>query len=119
MLRSLSPRLGHILIALPPALVVGLGSGTTSAAGGEDAQPPAGRPICPPGGPPLGLYDGEPRASTILFANFDGAQLTSGTDNAPSGKTQISSCAGNLAAYGSGSKRGAAFQAFQFYEAAF
>ena len=55
--------------------------------------------------PPLAAGEG------IVFVNFDGAQLTSGFDNARQNVTQINNLAGSFAAYGDGSKREAVMQA--------
>jgi MYXO-CTERM domain-containing protein len=110
----------HAVLALVPALVVGLGSTTAWA---EDGIPtpdtPTGILVCPPEGNPLSVYDGEPRVSETIFANYDGAQLSSGQDNAPNNTTEFSPCAGNMPAYGEGSKRTASFQALVAHYAPF
>ncbi len=56
--------------------------------------------------------DPKPQASQgRIFINFDGANLSSGWDNATTNTTQINECAGNFAAYGNGAKRDAVIQA--------
>jgi MYXO-CTERM domain-containing protein len=113
MLRTARPTFAGIIVPLLPALVVGLGTSTALAEEPDeprDPDTPTGYLACPPEGPPLAIYDGEPRASEAIFANYDGAQLSSGQDNAPNNTTQLSACSGNLAAYGQGSKRTASFQ---------
>jgi MYXO-CTERM domain-containing protein len=47
----------------------------------------------------------------VIFVNFDGAQLTAGSDNSKTNTTQISQLAGSFAAYGNGAKREAVMQA--------
>jgi len=89
------------------AALLGLGSRTVLAEEPDDTR----LQICPPGGPRLSEYDGVPRVSEMMFINFDGGQMTSGMDHAPSNTTQISECVGSFAAYGGGSKRDATFQA--------
>lgn len=125
MLRTTRPTFAGILASMLPALVVGLGGSTALANDNDgDESPTAGDTspdvprgpddpylLCPPGGPPLSIYDGEPRVSNTIFANFDGATLSSGQDHAPSNTTQISECTGSFAAYGGGSKQSASFQA--------
>lgn len=48
-----------------------------------------------------------------IFVNFEGAVLSSGSDDAQNNVTQISNLAGNFAAYGEGAKREAVMQALQ------
>ena len=47
----------------------------------------------------------------VVFVNFDGAQLTPGSDDAKSNVTQITNLAGSFAPYGEGTKREAVMQA--------
>jgi MYXO-CTERM domain-containing protein len=58
-------------------------------------------------------------AAGVIFVNFDGAQLTSGSDSSQNNRTQIGQLAGNFAAYGAGAKRDAVMQAVQTDWAAF
>ncbi len=60
-------------------------------------------------------------ASGTLFVNFDGAQLSPGSDNAPNNTTQMPSqyAQYNYPAYGNGSKRAATYQAVKTDWAAF
>jgi len=112
MLRTTRPAFAGILFPLLPALLIGLGANTARAEEPDEPRDPdTPYLLCPPGGPPLSIYDGEPRVSSTIFANFDGATLSSGQDHAPSNTTQISECVGSFAAYGGGSKRTASFQA--------
>ena len=56
----------------------------------------------------------EPKAHAtpgLVFVNFDGAQLTTGSDDAINNVTQIPNLAGAFAAYGEGAKREAVMQA--------
>jgi len=86
---------------------------------GTRPDTPAQILLCPPEGPPLGIYDGIPRASDTIFVNYDGATLTTGQDHAPSNTTQIGECAGTMEPYGVGAKRDASFQALVALYAAF
>jgi hypothetical protein len=94
-----------------PALALALASATARADGDATPDAPTRYLLCPPEGPPLGIYDGEPRISDTIFVNFDGAEMKSGQDHAPSNTTQISNCARSLSPYGAGAKRDAAYQA--------
>lgn len=57
----------------------------------------------------------EPRplggASAVIFVNFDGETLSSGSDDSKANRTQIGNLAGVFAAYGEGAKRDAVMQA--------
>lgn len=68
-----------------------------------DSPPTEGTPSAPQQG-------GAAPAGTI-FVNFDGAQLSGGSDNSTTDTTQIGQLAGSFAAYGQGSKRDAVMQA--------
>ena len=58
-----------------------------------------------PDQPPLQQQQG------VIFVNFDGAQLTQGSDDAPSNRTQLGQLAGAYPSYGDGDKRVAVMQA--------
>ncbi len=57
--------------------------------------------------------DDEPLAAStnVMFINFDGANLSYGSDDSAANRTQIQQLAGNFSAYGNGAKRAATLQA--------
>lgn len=67
--------------------------------------PPEYMPVeTTPTGTPQGVQN-------IIFVNFDGAQLTAGSDDSRQNRTQIGELAGTFAPYGDGTKREAVMQA--------
>ena len=92
-------------MTLPELKAVGLGQYRGDAIPVPDDLPSAddeGTPDDPQeGGGPAG----------VIFVNFDGAQLSSGSDSSQNNVTQIGQLAGSFAAYGDGDKRTAVMQA--------
>ncbi len=116
-------------VGLPAVgLTVGLGAAAPAAA--AESSPPAsgsleelqaiglgqsrGMPVPVPPDAPRLRSPSTPQAHAMpgtIFVNFDGAQLSSGFDDAINNVTQISNLAGAFAPYGAGAKREAVMQA--------
>ncbi|MBP7286370.1 MAG: hypothetical protein KBB21_07130 [Nannocystaceae bacterium] len=93
-------------VASPPTPV--LDEATAIAAGRVTATPRA----VPEQAPRRRAADA-PKAAKhgVVFVNFDGAELSSGWDDATQNVTQIGECAGSFAPYGDGAMRDAVLQA--------